>query len=124
MHLAYSSAPLRNIQRLRVFRNAKGSWRGILLSYRNGAQRSVGQCRLGVDDSTPYDDPRGICLFGTAALQHAESGYNDEFNAGDAVIRTGDACEHGSPWLYRCWPLIGELGVWFSGGVARINVIV
>lgn len=124
MNLAYTSAPLQNIRRLRVFRKKEGSWKGMLLYYTNGSQRSVGQCRVGVDDSTSYDDPRGICLYGRAALQHSESEGNDEFNAGDVVIRTGDKCEHDSPLLHRCWPLTGELGVWFAGAVARINVIV
>lgn len=124
MYLAYTSAPLQNIRRLRVFRSEEGSWRGMLLYYKNGAQRAVGQCRVGVDDSTSYDDPRGICLFGRAALQHSESEWNDEFNARDVVIKTGDECEHGSPWLHRCRPLTGEVGVWFAGAVARISVIV
>ena len=123
MYLAYTSAPLQNVQRLRVFRCRKRSWRGMILYYKNGAQRSVGQCRVGIDNSTPYDGPQGICLIRAAAFQHSESESIDEFHAGDAVIRTGGECEHEPSQLYRCEPLVGELGVWFSWAFVRISVI-
>ena len=96
----------------------------MLLYYKNGAQRAVGECRVGVDDSTPYDDPRGICLIRKGSRQYTEGEPNDDFISGDAMIKTGDVCGHGPSGLYLCRPLVGELAVWFSATAARIKVIV
>ncbi|CAI6095153.1 unnamed protein product [Clonostachys chloroleuca] len=53
-----SSAPLENVESMDVFRTAaNGPCVGFIFTYRNGWQRSVGQCRLGLDIVTTYQKP-------------------------------------------------------------------
>lgn len=59
----FSSAPLRDLKLVRVF-NQKG-WpqcKGMLFEYRNGGQRVLGGCRVGVDLRWKIMDPRFMCV--------------------------------------------------------------
>ncbi|KFA81328.1 hypothetical protein S40288_08298 [Stachybotrys chartarum IBT 40288] len=64
---AYPSwAPLENVIGLQVFYNEEnGFCRGLLLEYENGAQRALGQCRIGVDPVHVYINPTHICFLRT-----------------------------------------------------------
>jgi hypothetical protein len=68
-YLEYSEAPLENVRRARVYyRNASdeddhhppGSTVGLLLFYRNGGQRALGDCRIGLDPFVTFDGPARI----------------------------------------------------------------
>ncbi|EGX91536.1 hypothetical protein CCM_05694 [Cordyceps militaris CM01] len=57
----FSSAPLENVIAADVFSDSISSiCKGILLRYRNGTERSLGQCRLGFDDVAHVDSPVSI----------------------------------------------------------------
>ncbi|ATY58484.1 hypothetical protein A9K55_003075 [Cordyceps militaris] len=57
----FSSAPLENVIAADVFSDSMSSiCKGILLRYRNGTERSLGQCRLGFDDVAHVDSPVSI----------------------------------------------------------------
>ncbi|KAL2262408.1 hypothetical protein VTK26DRAFT_1457 [Humicola hyalothermophila] len=57
----YTAAPLENVVRIDVFSEPEtGFCRGLLLGYSNGGQRSVGDCRVGVDPSRIYARPTHI----------------------------------------------------------------
>ncbi|KAL2134652.1 hypothetical protein VTI74DRAFT_11230 [Chaetomium olivicolor] len=59
----YTGAPLENVVRIDVFHEPEtGFSRGLLLEYANGGQRSVGDCRIGVDSSTRYLRPARLCF--------------------------------------------------------------
>lgn len=58
----FSTAPLSNVTRAVVFNDPdSGFCRGILLDYKDGAERALGQCRVGVDSATTYSRPTHIC---------------------------------------------------------------
>ncbi|CAG9986409.1 unnamed protein product [Clonostachys byssicola] len=53
-----STAPLEGVESMDVFRSeANGPCVGFILTYRDGRQRSVGQCRLGLDVVSTYRKP-------------------------------------------------------------------
>ncbi|KAI1481521.1 hypothetical protein F4774DRAFT_407827 [Daldinia eschscholtzii] len=53
----FPSATLRNANCIQVFNGEHWYCRGILLDYTNGAQRALGQCRIGVDSVQSYAMP-------------------------------------------------------------------
>ncbi|KAF5609154.1 uncharacterized protein FSUBG_4164 [Fusarium subglutinans] len=54
--------PLKDAVRIDIFNErSTGYMRGFLLEYKNGAQRSAGQCRVGVDEVTVYHRPVSFC---------------------------------------------------------------
>lgn len=63
LHWQCSYAPFENVARVRVFyRPSSSLCMGMLLYYDNGAQRSLGQCRLHVDSSKTYVRPSYISI--------------------------------------------------------------
>lgn len=66
----FSSAPLENVNGIKVFDERKNRFcTGILLEYENGGQRALGQCRFNVDLARVYRRPVRICLFHTTHLR-------------------------------------------------------
>ncbi|KAL7913608.1 hypothetical protein GGI35DRAFT_490171 [Trichoderma velutinum] len=59
----YSRTPLSQIAKSTVYCvPGTGGCRGILLRYKNGGCRAVGQCRVNVDPSETVDEPSLICI--------------------------------------------------------------
>lgn len=56
-----SSASLDGLNSAQVFRDGGDCCRGILLKYRNGGERAIGQCRVGVDAIEECISPSHIC---------------------------------------------------------------
>ncbi|KAM5379230.1 hypothetical protein BFJ63_vAg8704 [Fusarium oxysporum f. sp. narcissi] len=57
-----TEVPAKNITRADVYYNRKNGYcEGLLLEYANGAQRAVGQCRIGIDPFKAYGKPSWIC---------------------------------------------------------------
>ncbi|CEJ95157.1 hypothetical protein VHEMI10655 [[Torrubiella] hemipterigena] len=124
----FAAAPLSHIDDLKVFHDAEtGSCVGILLRYNNGAERCVGQCRLGVDNVQYFERPNRICL------RKIESDFDtddpDEF---DTVPPTQNALvsaacnadhDHAEPG-WACLPMRGELQCWFSCEETDVRVMV
>lgn len=60
--LHFSSAQLPDVAHAEVFRRGRGPYcRGILFTYKNGCQRALGDCRLGLDPSQRYREPELLC---------------------------------------------------------------
>ncbi|VUC31982.1 unnamed protein product [Clonostachys rosea] len=56
--ICHSDAPLNDVRSIAVFRDAiKGTCAGLILTYRDGRQRPVGQCRWGLDVVYTYQNP-------------------------------------------------------------------
>ncbi|KJR80117.1 uncharacterized protein SPSK_10316 [Sporothrix schenckii 1099-18] len=89
-----SSAPLRDIRSVRVF-YANGTCRGLLLRYKNGGVRALGECRLFVDESWVVDHPAVICY---RPLQYRA--YKHVYHDGIAVdvARTARHCHNEDGW--------------------------
>lgn len=57
-HHTVTTAPVEGVKSATVFNPPNEDFcRGILLTYKNGAQRSLGECRLGQDDSVTVEGP-------------------------------------------------------------------
>ncbi|KAI1042377.1 hypothetical protein LB505_010983, partial [Fusarium chuoi] len=55
-------APAKNTTRADVYYDRRnGHCTGLLLKYANGAQRAVGQCRIGIDPFKAYEEPSWFC---------------------------------------------------------------
>ncbi|KAH6604932.1 hypothetical protein Trco_006639 [Trichoderma cornu-damae] len=84
----FSSAPLENVVRLRVFTDHAKCCRGLLLEYEDGSKRSVGECRIGVDRQRVYRSPACICIFQEATELYIKACYRLEHKhvAGDWTV--------------------------------------
>ncbi|RBQ69023.1 hypothetical protein FVER53590_00356 [Fusarium verticillioides] len=55
-------APANNVTRADGYYDRKNGYcKGLLLDYANGAQRAIGQCRVGIDPSKAYEEPSWFC---------------------------------------------------------------
>ncbi|KAI1057780.1 hypothetical protein LB506_001093, partial [Fusarium annulatum] len=55
-------APAKNVTHADVYYDrSSGYSKGLLLAYANGAQRAVGQCRVGIDPFKAYEEPSWFC---------------------------------------------------------------
>ncbi|UKZ46823.1 hypothetical protein TrVGV298_001033 [Trichoderma virens] len=58
-----SMAPLEHVVGIRLFAEVDSIIsQGLLLEYENGAQRSLGECRVGIDTERAYANPVGFCI--------------------------------------------------------------
>ncbi|KAL7927399.1 hypothetical protein ACQKWADRAFT_276567 [Trichoderma austrokoningii] len=112
---SYSSAPLGNVIRAQVFYKRRASapeCRGIVLEYRNGSTRALGQCRLGVDLSEECFEPAQLCYssLGNNSVQ-VKVYSNGDLHAGHD--------DEEADWT--CCLMRGVLEFWFSETDAKIN---
>jgi hypothetical protein len=64
-----STAKMSNFRWIRIFYDAfDGFCRGMILKYRDGAERALGQCRIGVDPCRTYLRPLWMCYLRTTSL--------------------------------------------------------
>lgn len=107
---AFSSAPLRDVTRIQVFFDEQNRiCRAILLDYQNGAQRAVGNCRLGVDPVKTYPSPRRVCFYHPSGLSmngHLHPVFSREVESGSSSSHSHD--EDG--WV--CAAMEGNLECW------------
>lgn len=115
----FSLAPLASVERLSIFNHPRtGLCMGILLQYENGAQRSLGQCRLGVDPVQNYVKPAHICLH---PQDYVRSGTSIRGQA--TMVRATSGREHhhnGQGWM--CFEMQDELEFWFSCEETKLTV--
>lgn len=108
-----------------VFYNSQeGFCAGMLLKYDNGAQRSLGQCRIGIDPSESYTKPSRICL---QRRLYSGAGIAVKLQATAVQVTEMDECEHGrdgegNDW--NCSPMRGNLEFWFSDRETKLAVMV
>jgi hypothetical protein len=63
-HPIMTCVPLEDAASINVFTCPKtGTYKGIVLEYKNGAQRAIGLCRIGIDSVTTYHKPMNICCY-------------------------------------------------------------
>lgn len=117
----FSTAPLTNITRIRVLESVFGFCQGILFDYENGARRSVGNCRIGVDRMVTYSDPSHMCYVPTKHVRRRKDlnirpGPQGERQA----VRVVGGCsgpsthDHEDGGWICCSPLRGEVNFWFT----------
>jgi hypothetical protein len=101
----FSSASLEAVKFAAVFlQEGSTLCRGVLFEYDNGAQRAVGECRIGVQASTTYATPSVLCVFGEPEL--ASEAVTVEFAKSDH--------HHEDAGGWDCYPMSGVLNFWFT----------
>ncbi|KAJ4003793.1 hypothetical protein NW752_011916 [Fusarium irregulare] len=114
-HVQYYSAPLQNVRSMNVLEDDGGKCNGLLLEYNNGAQRALGNCRLGVDRMVKYWKPSRFCQMGgplgspRLGISYVEAGNNDEH-------------EHELQG-WTCSPFKGVVEFWFSKDHSIIRIV-
>jgi hypothetical protein len=109
----YSSAPLSNVIRAQVFFFETGrasACQGIVLEYRDGSKRALGQCRLGIDVSEECADPTQLCYNNLSKNTVLVKFYSN----GSAHPRHEE-----SGWT--CCSMRGVLEFWYSERDAELN---
>ena len=116
----FSAAPLDNVILAKVFHPPGKSYcRGLLFVYRNGAQRSLGDCRVGVDPFTTYEEP-GVMR--ASIMSEAELDTPVTLWRTNIWFLDSSAGAHapiGSPGVYG---MTGTLHFWFDDGENEIDV--
>jgi hypothetical protein len=108
---SYSSAPLSNVIRAQIFYKSGrvSACRGILLEYRDGSKRALGQCKLGVDPSKECMDPTQLC-------------YNNlRKNTVQVKISNGTSHPRHEETGWTCCSMRGVLEFWFSERDEELN---
>ncbi len=116
----YSIAPLENVTRLHMFKDReRGLCRGILLEYRNGARRTVGQCRIGMDHVDVCTSPTAICF---SPQTYCQPGSEAKRQA--LLIASTDQLDHmhdDKGWA--CCKMKGKLEFWFTAEESAMQVV-
>ncbi|UKZ87605.1 uncharacterized protein TrAFT101_003391 [Trichoderma asperellum] len=109
MSATYSSAPLNDVIRTRVFyERGAPACRGIVLEYGNGSKRGLGQCRLGVDQTEECIDPTQLC--------YSSLGKNS------VQVRFSNGSSHWHEETgWTCCMMRGVLEFWFSDTEVKLN---
>ena len=117
----FSSAPLRDVTSARLYyRKGHPRCRGILFAYRNGAQRALGDCRLGVDPYRAQESPRFMCTLATTDQQPFE------LRALQTVqVEFAERCTHGGEEaeVWNCYEMKGTLRFWFNDEECQLEVL-
>ncbi|KAL7953915.1 hypothetical protein V8C34DRAFT_295674 [Trichoderma compactum] len=108
----YSSAPLNDVIRTQLF-HERGSptCRGIILEYRNGAKRALGQCRLGIDRTEECTEPVRFC--------YSNSLIGGRQSVQVHIAKDSSHTHEGGGWI--CCMMRGDLEFWFTNKEGKIN---
>lgn len=109
---SYSSARLSNVIRAQVFYGKRFSTsicRGVLLEYRDGSKRALGECKLGVDRIEECFEPTHFC-------------YNSVLK-NNVQVKTSDGSSHPTHEEngWTCCLMKGVMEFWFSEREVQLN---
>lgn len=122
LNIHFSSAPLSGISLAEVFQRGRDNHsRGIVLTYQNGAQRALGDCRLGVDPSRRYINPVFMC----AAPESQPDPIFDWSYRYVSVEFHGEGTHEHSEAGWECFKLEmdGTLNFWFTHKQQYLEVV-
>ncbi|VUC22541.1 unnamed protein product [Clonostachys rosea] len=109
-----SAASLESVTCIQVFGNKRtGAPAGILFYYENGAQRAVGNCRIGLDKVQTYDKPTRLCWH--SLMERHELRVIYKFDSGNSSRHCHTS--HRDPQYHDVWvcnDLKGTMEFWFS----------
>ncbi|OAA79129.1 hypothetical protein LEL_02615 [Akanthomyces lecanii RCEF 1005] len=117
-HAYFSHAQLDDVASIEIYHDkALRICRGVVVRYKNGAERALGQCRLGVDAMRVYWHPTCFCYRKTKYLR---PGTRVERDSVDIECNTN--AEHDHPeddWA--CCKFPSRLEWWFTSEESRIS---
>ncbi|UPK99219.1 hypothetical protein LCI18_010154 [Fusarium solani-melongenae] len=117
----HSVAPLEGLVRVSIFQaRIPGFCVGLLMEYRDGAQRTLGSCRLGLDLVTTCSEPTHICVLSTILTGrgiHYPTARVEVTNEGEPHNH------HPEGWICRPLSQGGSVEVWFSYKVFQISFL-
>lgn len=115
----HSIAPLEGLVRISMFQSRiPGFCTGLLMEYRDGAQRTLGSCRLGVDLVTTCSDPTHICVLSTTL-----TGRDIDYPRSrvEVINQEEPHNHHPEGWICRDLSRGGSVEVWFSYRVFQMT---
>ena len=119
--LHFSSAPLHGIVRAEVFQRGRGPCcRGILLTYKTGGQRALGDCRLGFDSSQVYIAPVFLCA--EPRRYKPDPAFDWQFRLVRVQFQGAEGHEHDEAG-WECYKLEGTVNFWFAHDQQYLEVI-
>jgi hypothetical protein len=117
----FSLAPLERVNRVSIFNDElSGFCVGILFKYQNGAQRSLGQCRIGVDPFKDCTKPSRICF---RRRTYGRCGTPARLQATMVKSTNGQKHGHDEQQGWTCCQMQGRLEFWFSCEETNLAVI-
>lgn len=107
----FSSGSLDGVAKATTFYEEDSEFvRGVLLQYKDGSYRALGQCRLGVDQVLTKECPSGFCLSGIRQERKVKVRFSD----------TTDHVHDGEGWT--CVPTQGSVEWWFDSQQAFVAI--
>lgn len=100
MRMLWSWAPLKNIARVDVYGGENNALRGMHIYYENGAQRTVGECRVGLEPYRSWTKP--------TAMYWSQPGESPWVQ----VVFDDDPTEKDSEKEWNRADLVGEVHLW------------
>lgn len=113
-----SSAPLRGVILAEVFqRGQRPECRGILLTYKDGSKRTVGDCRLGIDPSQRFERPDRLCV-AVGGEENRRPGIPRPFYV---KVRFQNGAARVKGW--KTSKMEGHIYFWFTANLHYVEVI-
>ena len=90
---------------------------GLLLTYNNGSQRALGQCRFGLDDFVTVQWPTRLCMKSSHEI------YGSQGVEAEAGSELDGEHDHGEEHGWCCNALEGSLILWYQRRQARFQFV-
>lgn len=108
-----TQAPLDNVVVVQTCRDREtGHCRGFVFQYDDGRVKSVGQCRLGGDETRCVENPARLCFTTVGDI------LSVVFASNDAHLHT--AVDSDAKW--ECYEMSGTLDFWFNRKQSKISI--
>ncbi|OAA70684.1 hypothetical protein ISF_02658 [Cordyceps fumosorosea ARSEF 2679] len=117
-HAYFSYAELDEVVYVEVYHDkALRICRGVVVGYKNGGARALGQCRIGVDAVRVYERPLCFCYKTTKYLRHGTRVERDSVEIECHSQAYHDHAEDG----WTCCKFPSRLEWWFTSEESRIS---
>lgn len=121
----FSAANLKNATHLSVFEDkVTRACKGVIIEYANGAQRAIGQCRVGEDPVVEYRNPEKLCIAPVGERKQSLRWGLGETRVMAVSSSSAAPAELGGDDLHwRSYDLSGELQFWFDRNVSQLVIV-
>ncbi|CAG9936468.1 unnamed protein product [Clonostachys rosea f. rosea IK726] len=110
----FSSVSLESVACIEIFEGIKtGTPAGILFHYENGAQRAVGNCRIGLDSVQTYIKPTRLCWQSISKLPNSMRAIY-KLDSGNCSTKHQHRTHLTQSDIWVCMALGGTKEFWFS----------